>query len=123
MKRIKQMLVVLGIVTGFGMVMMPQVSAVDVFPACNGVTDSSVCGAKDKDKADSFIKNLVNILLYILGAISVLVIIVSGIMYTVSGGDASNVKKAKDTLYAVVGLVVAILAYAIVNFVLTMLIK
>jgi hypothetical protein len=45
-------------------------------------------------------------------------IIYGGIRYTTSAGDSSHVKAAKDTiLYAVVGLVVAILAYAIVNFV------
>jgi len=65
------------------------------------------------------IKNIVNVLLFILGAIAVIMIIIGGIRYTTSNGDASATKGAKDTiLYAVVGLVVAILAYAIVNFVL-----
>jgi hypothetical protein len=42
------------------------------------------------------------------------------IRYTVSGGDSSAVTAAKNTiLYAVVGIIVAILAYAIVNFVIT----
>ena len=41
------------------------------------------------------------------------------IRYATSNGDAQQVKSAKDAvLYAVIGLVVAILAYAIVNFVL-----
>jgi hypothetical protein len=45
-------------------------------------------------------------------------IIVGGIRYTTSNGDSGRIKAAKDTItYAVVGLVVAILAYAIVNFV------
>lgn len=64
------------------------------------------------------LKNVVNVLLFILGAIAVIMIIIGGIRYTTSNGDASNTKAAKDTiLYAVVGLVVAILAYAIVNWV------
>lgn len=120
MKRIKQMLVALGIVTGIGMIAMPQVSAVDVFPGCEGTSDSAVCGAKDKDNVNSLIKTIVDVLLFILGAISVLVIIGAGIMYATSAGDAARVKKAKDTLmYAVIGLVVALLAYGIVSFVLT----
>jgi hypothetical protein len=46
-------------------------------------------------------------------------IIVAGIRYTTSGGDASSVTAAKNTLmYSIIGLVVAILAFAIVNFVL-----
>jgi uncharacterized membrane protein YjfL (UPF0719 family) len=49
----------------------------------------------------------------------VVVIIVAGIMFTTSGGNADSVKKAKSMLlYAVIGIVVSILAYAIVNFVL-----
>jgi len=64
------------------------------------------------------IKIVVNILLYILGAIAVLMIVIGGIRYTTSNGDSGSVKSAKDTiLYAVVGLVIAIMAYAIVNFV------
>jgi hypothetical protein len=59
---------------------------------------------------------IVNLLLYIAGAIAVLVIIYGGIRYITSTGDATRIKQAKDTvLYAVVGLIVAILAYAIVN--------
>lgn len=65
-----------------------------------------------------------NVLLFIIGAISVLMIIYGGIRYTISGGDAAAVTGAKNTiLYAVVGLVVAIMAYAIVNFVLTQFLK
>ena len=46
-------------------------------------------------------------------------IIIGGIHYATSQGDAAKVKKGKDTiLYGIIGLVIAILAYAIVNFVL-----
>ncbi|MDB5165234.1 MAG: hypothetical protein JWM00_124 [Candidatus Saccharibacteria bacterium] len=65
------------------------------------------------------IKTVVNILLFILGAIAVIMIIVGGIRYTTSNGDSSAITSAKNTiLYSIVGLVVALLAYAIVNFVL-----
>ena len=65
-------------------------------------------------------KDIVNIMLFIIGAIAVIMIIYGGIRYVTSGGDSSSVKAAKDTiLYAVIGLIVAILAYAIVNFVVT----
>ena len=47
-------------------------------------------------------------------------IIIGGVTYMTSSGDAGKVKKAKDTiLYGVIGLVVVALAYAIVNFVIT----
>ena len=59
-------------------------------------------------------------LLFIIGAISVIMLIIGGIRYTVSGGDSAAVTSAKNTiLYAIVGIIVALLAFAIVNFVLT----
>lgn len=64
------------------------------------------------------IKIVTNILLFVLGAIAVIMIVIGGIRYATSNGDSSSTKAAKDTiLYAVVGLVVAIAAYSIVNFV------
>jgi hypothetical protein len=66
------------------------------------------------------VNGIVNLMLYIIGVLSVIVIVFAGIRYVTSTGDSSRVKGAKDTLtYAVIGLIVAILAYAIVNFVLT----
>jgi len=63
---------------------------------------------------------IVNVLLFIIGAVSVIMLIIGGIRYTISGGDSSAVTAAKNTiLYAVIGIIVAILAYAIVNFVIT----
>lgn len=74
--------------------------------------------------SEGIFKTIVNVLLFIIGAISVIMLIIGGIRYTVSGGDSSAVTAAKNTiLYAVVGIVVAILAYAIVNFVITSLIN
>jgi hypothetical protein len=63
-------------------------------------------------------KTITNVLLFIIGAISVIMLIIGGIRYTVSNGDSAAVTSAKNTiLYAVIGIVVAILAYALVNFV------
>lgn len=63
---------------------------------------------------------ITNVLLFLIGAVSVIMLIIGGIRYTISGGDSAAVTSAKNTiLYAIVGIVVALLAYAIVNFVLT----
>ncbi|NCS82989.1 hypothetical protein GW746_01050, partial [Candidatus Saccharibacteria bacterium] len=79
--------------------------------------DSAICQNADDD-IGGVIGIIVNTLLYILGAVSVLMIIIAGIRFATSGSDASSVQSAKNTiLYAVVGLVVAFLAYAIVNWV------
>lgn len=66
---------------------------------------------------------IVNILLFVIGALSVIMLIIGGIRYTVSGGNQSAVTAAKNTImYAIVGIIIAVLAYAIVNFVLSSLI-
>jgi hypothetical protein len=47
-------------------------------------------------------------------------LIIGGIKYVVSGGDSKKVTDAKNTvLYAIIGLVIAVFAYAIVNFVIS----
>lgn len=65
------------------------------------------------------IKSVGNILIFITGAISVLMIIIGGLRYVLSGGDQGTLTSAKNTiLYAIVGIVVSVAAFAIVNFVL-----
>ncbi len=59
------------------------------------------------------------ILIIVVGGVSVLVIVVGGFLYVVSVGDPNTTKRAKDAiLYAVVGLVISLFAQAIVSFVL-----
>jgi len=63
-------------------------------------------------------KTIANVLLFIIGAVAVIMLILGGIRYVLSQGDAKQVESAKNTiLYAVIGIIVALLAYAIVNFV------
>lgn len=63
-------------------------------------------------------KQITNTVLYIVGIIAVIMLIVGGIKYVVSGGDSKKVTDAKNTiLYAIIGLVICVLAFAIVNFV------
>jgi len=68
---------------------------------------------------DGIFTTATNMLLFVIGALSVVMIIVGGIRYVVSGGNSAQVTAAKNTiLYAIVGLVVAFLAYAAINFLL-----
>lgn len=61
---------------------------------------------------------IINAVIGILAVVCVIVMIVGGVNYMTSNGDAGKVKKGKDTiLYGVIGLVVCVLAFAIVNFV------
>lgn len=73
---------------------------------------------KSIDGDSGLIKTVVNVLLWAVGILSVIMIIFSGFRYITSAGDASKTKSAQSTLtYSVVGLIVAIMAYAIVNMV------
>ena len=67
----------------------------------------------------SIFNTVVNVLLFIIGAISVIMLIWGGIRYTTSAGNSNNVTAAKNTImYAIIGLIFAFLAFAIVNWVL-----
>ena len=67
----------------------------------------------------SIFNTIVNIMLFLIGAISVIMLIIGGIRYTISAGDSGNVTAAKNTImYAIIGLIIAFLAFAIVNWVL-----
>ena len=105
------------------------VNPVNVFATCvPGVYDiinGAACGQGSGTSGTLFgeggiFTSIVNTALFIIGAIAVLMLIYGGIRYTISGGDEKSITAAKNTiLYAVVGIVVAVLAYAIINFVLT----
>ena len=61
---------------------------------------------------------ITNVLLFIIGAIAVIMIVIGGMRYVLSGGDSNQITAAKNTiLYAIIGIIVAILAYAAVNFI------
>lgn len=87
---------------------------------CIGRGVTSAGGTGSQADVGTIIKTIVNVLLFVLGAVSVVMIIIGGMKYTLSQGDSSSLTSAKNTiLYSVIGLVVAIFAYGIVNFVLT----
>ena len=64
------------------------------------------------------IGDVVNILLYFVGAIAVIIMIWGGFQYITSSGDSQKATTAKNTImYAVIGIIVVVLSYAIVNWV------
>ena len=65
-------------------------------------------------------RQVTNTILYIVGIVAVIMLIIGGIKYVISGGDSKKVTDAKNTvLYAIIGLIIAFLAFAIVNFVIS----
>lgn len=76
--------------------------------------------AKDLSGQGGVVAKVVNILFTIAGIAAVIAIIVGGVRYILSQGNEKSIEGAKNTvLYAVVGLIIVVLAFAIVNFVLT----
>lgn len=82
-------------------------------------TGSSCLFTNDTCK-DGIVTKGINTALFVIGALAVIMLIYGGIRYTISAGDSKQVEAAKNTiLYAIIGIVVALLAGAVVNFVLT----
>jgi len=127
-KAMQSILLVSAVALSFGL--FAPITANAATLACNddpksGITGGAGCAQGANTPGELFASGgifttIVNILLYIIGAIAVIMLIIGGIRYVTSGGNAASVTAAKNTiLYAIIGIIVALLAYAIVNFVLT----
>lgn len=125
-KKLRGLLVVPMLALAVGVVAPVGVSAFD-----QGLSDGAEA-AQGKDQegnaeclfggsdcsGEGIFRTITNVLLFIIGAIAVIMLVIGGIRYTTSNGDSAQVTAAKNTiLYAIVGIIVAILAYAVVNFV------
>lgn len=78
------------------------------------------CLAANDSTVTDLAATAIDILSLIIGAVSVLVIVIAGLMYVLSGGNPDRTKQAKDAiLYAIVGIVIAAAAQLIVRFVLS----
>ena len=81
---------------------------------------SKACGSacNQNTTVNGLFMNISNVLIFLVGSISVIMIIIGGLRYVLSNGDAKAAAAAKDTIfYAVIGVIVAIIAYAIVAWV------
>ena len=76
--------------------------------------------AKELDGNQGVITTIINTMLFIVGLLAVIMIIYAGIRFVTAHGDEKQVTGARQTIiYSVVGLIVAIVAYALVNWVFT----
>jgi cytochrome bd-type quinol oxidase subunit 2 len=67
---------------------------------------------------DGTFTQITNTILVVVGIVSVFMLIYGGLRYILSGGDSKKVTDAKNTvMYAIIGLIITILSYAIINFV------
>lgn len=84
--------------------------------AAGGTCDGNADGAKKQ--FNNIILTVIKIFSYVVGAVSVIMIIIGGFRYVISGGDSNGVSGAKNTImYAIIGLVVVIFAQVIITFV------
>lgn len=119
MKRyIQTIFVAFAMMLGLTSALASAAGAINVFKGCDGKDATSEVCKNSSESVQKPIRDIISTLLVAVGIIAVIMIIVGGLRYILSNGDASRIKSAKDTvLYSVVGLIVAILSYAIVNFV------
>lgn len=87
---------------------------------CNGVGLSNASGSCGDNglQIGNVLGAVINLLTTIVGVAAVIMIIISGLRFITSGGDSSKVASAKSALiYAIIGVVVVVLAQTIVHFV------
>lgn len=119
MKRLLHHMTTLGLLIAIGAVFLlpSDASAYSLYEgikAAHGVGQPTVLFGMN-----GIFTTITNVLLFVVGALSVIMLIVGGLRYVISGGNNTAVTAAKNTvLYAIVGLVIAFLAYAAINFIL-----
>lgn len=121
MKRfITTSLMLLGILGGTLAIAASASAQYSVDP-CTANRNADICKADSNNRSlQSTVKIIINILLWVVAIVSTIGIIVGGIMYATSSGDQGKAKNARNAIiYSVIGLAVAVFAYAIVQFVIT----
>ncbi len=122
LRTIRQLFAAALITAGLAMPLLAAPTASALVP-CSGGKDCVNKGAsKVKTGATKSvgetIRDITNILIFVIGAVAVIMIVVGAFKFVTSGGSAEQVKSAKNTiLYSVIGLVIAVFAYAIVRYV------
>lgn len=119
LRRIKH-LVLASLIALVGLLaVMPAHTSYAVDPAAEIKSGVNGAGGSGNNNFGKMLKTIVNVLLFIVGSVAVIMIVVGGLRYTLSGGDQAQITSAKNTiLYSIIGLVIAILSFAIVNWVL-----
>lgn len=115
--------IILAVFMGFSSLFyyVPAFAAIDD-PACAEDIPDEVkqsVGCEEDRTAWEVIQNVLNVIVALVGILAVLMIVISAILMATAAGDSGKIAKAKKgILYSVVGLAVAILSWAIINFVL-----
>lgn len=114
--------ILMGLAAMTGLAAQPVLAAPSQL--CNEITDPELkqqagCSLTNNDTADKMANGIIKVVLSVVGVVAVVAMIIGGVMYIISSGDASKINRAKNIImYGLIGLVVSLLAYAIVIFVL-----
>lgn len=92
--------------------------------ACNDSSldeaQKAALGCERNQTAPSVVEGIINGIITIVGILAVAIIVVGGQRFIVSQGDPAKIAAARGMIiYGVVGLVITLLAFAIVNFILS----
>lgn len=128
--RILTLLASLMIVTVFSLLVVTTVGAVDVVDPslCDGGNDPSICQIDNSQSEtenvlvgpNGLITRIAKVLVWVSGTLAVILIIIAGLMFVFSQGNAESAGRARSTvIYALIGMVIAIVGQAIVSFVLS----
>ncbi len=117
--------IIKNLILSLAIILSPMVITAGSSYALEGGLRNGINAARADDQpSDLFgdtgiFKKITNIMLFMVGILSVIMLIVGGMHYVISGGKKESVTTAKNTiLYAIVGLIVSLMAFAIINFIL-----
>lgn len=106
-----------------GISLVPALSAnAQVEDVCRGAGAAGVenCEQPEENVLEDLVTVILTVLSWVIGVVSVIMIIIGGFRYIISSGDSSQVQSAKNTiLYAIVGLVIVLFAQLIIRFVIS----
>lgn len=108
---------VIGLIIGLGSVAILNLLFTGIFGSSTTSSSSGINGLVNLS-GDALLSNALNLAYFIAGIVAVIVIIISGIMYTISSGNTARTTKARNILtYAIVGLAIVLLAFVITGYV------
>ena len=122
MKNLSKKLSQYALVAGFFTASLPQKVLAQCSDNGNTIGEGIECAGgtlpENLSGSGGIITNVINVLLGIVGVVAIIMIIVGALRMVLSAGNEKTVADARNTiLYAVIGLIIAILAFAIVNFI------
>ena len=117
MKKIVTITATLALAIVGGFLLSQTASAVGIYDACSTDPNNIVCD-NSSESVDPVIKTVIRYLLISSGIVSVVMVIIGGLKYSTSNGDSAKLSSAKNTImYAIIGVIISALAYAIVDYV------